>query len=98
MIIIVMMIVAMIMTIIINDYNIIIIIIVTNNNNNIGIINNIRLHYLVLELNIYGLEEYSMYIVINTCIWLKQSRTCVFYKDRYVFAPSYCNSIFEIIK
>ena len=34
----------------------------------IGIINNIMLGYFVLEFNIYGLEDYSMYIVLNICI------------------------------
>ena len=36
--------------------------------NNIGIINNIMLGYFALEFNLYGLEDYSMYIDLNVCI------------------------------
>ena len=37
-------------------------------NNNFATINNIMLEYFALESNIYGLEDYSMYIVLNVCI------------------------------
>ena len=44
------------------------IVIIIINNNNIATINNIMLEYFALESNIYGLEDYSMYIVLNVCI------------------------------
>ena len=44
------------------------IVIINNNNNNIATINNIMLEYFALESNMYGLEDYSMYIVLNVCI------------------------------
>ena len=54
-------IVAMILIII----TIVIIIII---NNNIATIYNNMLEYFALESNTYGLEYYSMYIVLNVCI------------------------------
>ena len=42
-------------------------IIISNVSN--SIINNIRLWYLVLEFDVYDLEDYSMYLVINVYIY-----------------------------
>ena len=63
MLIITIVIVAMTMAIIIN-----IIIVMMMMTNNISIGDNIRLVYLVLNFNMYGLGDYFMYIIINVYI------------------------------